>query len=89
VAQDNQCFHGSEVASGDPQNFSGCWLSLDLPHNKVLVSSGHVLRVDLTHAAEQYFPIVLFFILEMPDMFRFSLDFALKSGLMSIFAPCF
>lgn len=41
------------------------------------MSSGRVLRVDLTYAAEQYFAASLFFVLEMPDMFRFNLDFAL------------
>ena len=41
------------------------------------MSSGHGLRVDLTYAAKQYFAVALFFILEMPDVFRFSLDFVL------------
>lgn len=34
-------------------------------------------EVDLTRAAEQYFAVSLFFTLEMPDPFRFNLDFAL------------
>lgn len=73
-----------------PTEFNlGCWFVQDLTHNTVVMSKRHILRVDLTHSAEQCF-VVTFFILGMPDVLSVQLRLcSVKSGLIPIFAPCF